>query len=162
MKRKELTKHLTLAGAMHLAKKGFGAFTEIAIAEENKWQKKRVDIIGVNLKGRITIIEVKSCHADFMSDRKFPEYLPYCHKMYFLVADTKWMEPHYQHLRSLGIGVMLLDPETGFVKVDLLAKKREMDSKVRHRMLLRMTWRAATYSKRNCRRRRIFIPAEGV
>ena len=32
------------------------------------------------------IVEVKSSVADFKSDRKWPEYVPYCDQFYFAVA----------------------------------------------------------------------------
>jgi hypothetical protein len=39
----------------------------------------RFDIIGINRNKReIRIIEVKSCRRDFVSDKKWDKYLPYC------------------------------------------------------------------------------------
>ena len=37
-------------------------------------------------KGEIWIIEIKSGLADFQSDTKWPDYLPYCDRFYFAVA----------------------------------------------------------------------------
>lgn len=47
---------------------------------------RRADLMAVNDKGDIWIIEIKSGLADFQSDQKWPEYLPYCDQFYFAVA----------------------------------------------------------------------------
>jgi hypothetical protein len=46
---------------------------------------RRVDVIALDGKGKITIVEVKSSPADFRSDRKWHEYLPFCDRFYFAV-----------------------------------------------------------------------------
>ena len=48
---------------------------------------RRVDIIDIGSSGRITIVEVKSSRQDFLSDRKWPEYLEWADRFYFAVAD---------------------------------------------------------------------------
>ncbi len=48
---------------------------------------RRVDVIGLNADGEFVIVEVKSSAPDFRSDRKWSEYLGYCEKFYFAVAD---------------------------------------------------------------------------
>jgi len=47
---------------------------------------RRVDLIGLDAKGKFTIVEVKSSPADFRTDDKWPEYLAYCDSFYFAVA----------------------------------------------------------------------------
>ena len=39
---------------------------------------RRVDVIDLDRKGRIAVVEVKSAVADFRSNRKWFEYLEYC------------------------------------------------------------------------------------
>jgi hypothetical protein len=157
--RKHITKALTTAAAMHLSKRGFGVFTEIGIAEST-WHKKRIDVYGINLRGKTIAIEVKSGRADFKSDHKYESYLPYSHQLYFCVHDTDWIVPCYPELRRLGIGVLLLCNRTGFLRTVLNAKKRKMKKSFKYKMICRLAWRAATYSKRNTRRRRIYIHKE--
>jgi len=48
---------------------------------------RRVDVIGLDGKGRIVVVEVKSSIEDFRSDQKWPEYLDYCDSYYFAVAE---------------------------------------------------------------------------
>jgi len=47
---------------------------------------RRVDLIGLDAKGRFTIVEVKSSPADFRADDKWPGYRPYCDGFYFAVG----------------------------------------------------------------------------
>lgn len=47
---------------------------------------RRADICGINEKGEIIIIEVKSGIEDFKLDYKWQEYIDYCDKFYFAVA----------------------------------------------------------------------------
>lgn len=60
---------------------GYAALSEFPIR-----QGRRVDIIGLNAKGHITVIEIKSSAADFRSDTKWSEYVPYCDSFYFAVG----------------------------------------------------------------------------
>lgn len=47
---------------------------------------RRADLMAVTDKGEIWIIEIKSGLADFQSDQKWPDYLPFCDRFYFAVA----------------------------------------------------------------------------
>ena len=48
---------------------------------------RRADVAALDATGRFIIVEIKSSLADFRSDAKWPEYLPYCDAYYFAVAD---------------------------------------------------------------------------
>ena len=48
--------------------------------------KRRVDLVTINDKGWITIIEIKSSVADFRSDKKWNEYIDWADQFYFGVA----------------------------------------------------------------------------
>ncbi|MCR9212787.1 MAG: MmcB family DNA repair protein [Proteobacteria bacterium] len=56
-----------------------------AMAEVKLRSRRRVDVMGINDKGRIIIVEVKSSTADFQTDSKWPEYLEFCDEYYFAV-----------------------------------------------------------------------------
>lgn len=49
--------------------------------------RRRVDVMGINEKGRIIVVEVKSGPADFRVDEKWTEYLEFCDEFYFAVAE---------------------------------------------------------------------------
>jgi hypothetical protein len=46
---------------------------------------RRADLAAVDPAGRITMVEIKSCRADFLCDRKWRDYLGYCDRFYFAV-----------------------------------------------------------------------------
>jgi hypothetical protein len=47
---------------------------------------RRADVVGVAADGEIWIVEIKSCLEDFRADRKWPEYRPFCDRLFFAVA----------------------------------------------------------------------------
>ena len=59
---------------------GFHALTELTLKTG-----RRVDIAAMNHKGHITVVEIKSSLADFQSDIKWQEYLPWADRFYFAV-----------------------------------------------------------------------------
>jgi hypothetical protein len=60
---------------------GFAAITELPLASG-----RRADLIALGDNGEFWIVEVKSCIADFRSDRKWQEYCLYCDRLLFAVA----------------------------------------------------------------------------
>ncbi|MBI1777878.1 MAG: MmcB family DNA repair protein [Proteobacteria bacterium] len=61
--------------------RGSGVLTEFTLANG-----RRADVIALDRDGRLTIVEIKSCRADFQSDRKWQDYLEFCDSFYFAVA----------------------------------------------------------------------------
>jgi hypothetical protein len=47
---------------------------------------RRVDLMALGRDGRLVAVEVKSCRADFLADRKWQDYLGYADQFYFAVA----------------------------------------------------------------------------
>ncbi|MFO1049606.1 MAG: MmcB family DNA repair protein [Geminicoccaceae bacterium] len=47
---------------------------------------RRVDVMAMGRDGRLVAIEVKSCRIDFLTDRKWRDYLDYADEFYFAVA----------------------------------------------------------------------------
>lgn len=44
---------------------------------------RRADLMGLDPKGRIVIVEIKVSRADLLGDSKWPDYLDYCDKFYW-------------------------------------------------------------------------------
>ena len=59
---------------------GYAGVTEMTLANG-----RRADVAAIGPGGEITIVEIKSCVADFRSDQKWPEYRPFCDRFYFAV-----------------------------------------------------------------------------
>ena len=46
---------------------------------------RRVDVMALGPDGCFVIVEIKSCRQDFLTDRKWPDYLGYADRFYFAV-----------------------------------------------------------------------------
>ncbi len=66
-----------------LHSEGWNCLTEVKLANN-----RRADILAINHKGEILIIEVKSCWGDFSSDEKWPEYTEFCDYFAFAVNES--------------------------------------------------------------------------
>jgi hypothetical protein len=44
---------------------------------------RRADLMGIDAKGRIVIVEIKVSRADLLGDAKWPDYLEYCDRFYW-------------------------------------------------------------------------------
>ena len=85
--------------ARHLVSLGFST-----IEEFSPERGKRVDVMGLGLKGEIWVIECKSSRADFQTDQKWQGYLEWCDR-YFWAVDEDFPTD-------------LLPPETGLIIAD--------------------------------------------
>ncbi|MCC1481540.1 MmcB family DNA repair protein [Roseibaca sp. Y0-43] len=63
-----------------LADLGFAPICEFVIA-----RGLRVDVLALGPKGDVWIVECKSSLADFRSDRKWQNYLPWCDRFFWAV-----------------------------------------------------------------------------
>ena len=77
----EITRAVTRGAARLLGDLGQGVLTEFSLVTG-----RRVDVIGIDRAGNVTVVEVKATVADFKGDRKWREYLDFCDSFYFAVA----------------------------------------------------------------------------
>lgn len=82
----------------------FGDMGQACIAEFRLGNGRRVDVMAIDRGGSLTAVEIKSSAADYRSDRKWRDYLPYCDAFYFAVPESfdRGMLPD-------GVGVMVAD-----------------------------------------------------
>jgi len=66
-----------------LADHGFATITEYTLKNG-----RRADVAGLDKRGDIVIVEVKSSVADFQSDNKWPDYLDHCDRFYIAVDEA--------------------------------------------------------------------------
>ncbi len=78
---------------------GFACITEMTLANG-----RRADIVALGRDGEIMITEVKSSSADYRSDSKWGEYLPYCDRFFFAVSSA--------------FPTALIDSQTGLIIAD--------------------------------------------
>lgn len=63
-----------------LLTEGFSPVREFTLAN-----RRRLDVAGLNAKGKIVGVEIKVSLADLRSDKKWPDYIGYCDMFYFAV-----------------------------------------------------------------------------
>jgi hypothetical protein len=61
--------------------RGYAPLTEMTLANG-----RRADIVGIDRKGEILIVETKSGLDDYIVDFKWPDYVAFCDAFYFAVA----------------------------------------------------------------------------
>lgn len=79
--RPETTGAVTRGAARLITALGFAPLLEVGLPNG-----RRADIMALGPRGEIAIVEVKSGTADYLADRKWGEYLPYCDTFYFAVS----------------------------------------------------------------------------
>lgn len=65
----------------------FAAHGMVGLAEMTLRSGRRADLLCFDAKSRITIVEIKSSLEDFRADRKWRDYLDYCDRFFFAVAE---------------------------------------------------------------------------
>ncbi len=84
--------------------RALGDMGHACIAELPLGNGRRVDVMALDRGGMLTVVEVKSSLADYRSDGKWQEYLPYCDAFYFAVA-----EGFDRSVLPEGVGVIVAD-----------------------------------------------------
>lgn len=64
----------------------FASLDAVAVTEVPLGNGRRADIVALDRRGAIRIVEVKSSMADFRADRKWQAYLDYCDDFSFAVG----------------------------------------------------------------------------
>lgn len=126
-----LTRGLTRGVCRLLTETGFGPITEFRLPNS-----RRVDIMGLGSGSEFIIIEVKSSVADFRSDNKWPDYLPYCDRFYFAVPENFPI-----HILPGECGIMIADSYGAAIQRE--SPERPLSTLRRRRQLLRFALTAS-------------------
>jgi hypothetical protein len=155
--RKTTTHILTEASLDYLTHMRFSAFKEIGFV---KWGRKRADVLAISLKGHLVAHEIKSCMADYTTDKKKWSYRPYIERLY-LIFDHLTYEKHKSKLdlecRANNAGIMVLSPKTGYLRSVLKCKSQSVDPEVARLLTIRLAWRAGESKRTRTRRARRYI-----
>ncbi|MEP3225262.1 MAG: MmcB family DNA repair protein [Parasphingorhabdus sp.] len=55
----------------------------MVLSEVSLPNKRRADLMGIDAKGQIVIVEIKVARSDLLGDNKWTEYLDYCDRFYW-------------------------------------------------------------------------------
>jgi hypothetical protein len=129
-----------MAGAIEIMRGVTRALTEAdqaVLTELPLANGRRADLVAVDRAGLISVVEVKSCRADYLADRKWPDYLAYCDRFYFAVASDFPVD-----LLPEAEGLILADRFAGEIVRE--AALRRLTASRRKAMLLRFARTSAT------------------
>lgn len=137
--RHEVTKYLT--------KTGNSCHFEVGL---NKGGKLRADIYAFNYKRKSIVVEIKSGWNDFKTDSKWHNYLPYCHKLYFAVAnDFENLDLLKQALKPLAVGLLIVDLQkvnskyhSKSVKCEISSTQRSIEGTHLRDIIVRLAYRS--------------------
>ena len=108
-----------------------------ALGELSLKSGRRVDVIGIARDGLVHVVEIKSSRADFVGDRKWPDYLDFADFFYFAVsADFP------RHLLPEAEGLILADRFGG--EIVRAARHRPLQAARRKALTLRFARTAAS------------------
>ena len=145
LSRKTVTEALTKAAVMHMVRYGFAIHKEIGLSRGGTL---RADLLCLNFKKKLVVMEVKSCLSDYNTDAKWPKMLSLCDQLMFVLPQKLWDSGKIKIGR--GAGVLVLDEKTGHLRsVQRAATQELLDEETRDYLILRMAYRSAEYSKRN-------------
>ena len=57
-----------------------------AVVEFTLPNGRRADVVGLDRKGKLAMVEIKSCRADYEADMKWGDYIDFCDAFYFAVG----------------------------------------------------------------------------
>ncbi|WP_421707404.1 MmcB family DNA repair protein [Algihabitans sp.] len=75
-----LTQEVTRGVARLFDAMGFASLPEVPLANG-----RRLDLLALGEGGALWAVEIKTSIADFRGDRKWPDYLEFCERLYFAV-----------------------------------------------------------------------------
>jgi hypothetical protein len=76
------------AGVQRGVRRLFAQLGHVTMPEFTLGNGRRADVMALAPDGTLTIVEIKSCVADFRADQKWPDYEEFCDHFYFAVPET--------------------------------------------------------------------------
>lgn len=112
--RGEVTARLGACFASFHKRKNYSIYHEVGLSRGGRL---RADVLAFSMKKEFIVGEVKSCWADFNTDSKWQNYLPYCHKFYFVITDELY-ESHgdqiAERVKGTGAGIYVVKLDTAW------------------------------------------------
>lgn len=143
--RKSMTEYLSYVSTLWLASKGYSVHRELGLIRRGRL---RADVYGFTTSLHTVLVEVKSCPADFNVDGKLHLYREFCDRMYVCVDSDTYKKVKTRLLELCDthtMGILIVNPETGYIKVHKNCKYVKSDMKVKKPIIIRAAYRAGTH-----------------
>jgi hypothetical protein len=109
-----------------------------------KGGRLRADLLAVNMRGEVVIVEVKSSYADFKHDKKWYGYVDFCNRLFFAVSEETYAKVF--DLIPKGIGIIIVD-QYGKAAVKQKATSSVIDEETRLNLVIRLAFRNADFNR---------------
>lgn len=156
--RRAITEKLNRAATFYWAKKTYSVHREIGVA---RWGARRVDLMAMDFVGNVAICEVKSCLADYRSDKKWREYIKFSTQMYFVFPSSILKSRCYPEIKAEiiaeGVGILTLSDATGLIRCAVKAKRRPMHTERRLELLTKLSWLGGQSKRTIAQTERVYI-----
>lgn len=138
-----LASELKEAASQYWVKKRRAVHFELGLCRRGRL---RADVMSVSMRGDFILGEVKSSARDFLSDKKWPSYLEYCNRLFFILDNPTYLK--IGHKIPKGIGIMVVYPLTDGrkrykTKIVQRSEYRELDDEIWYNLTMRMVFRSA-------------------
>ena len=71
---------------------------------------RRADMMAIDARGVLTIVEIKVARGDLLGDRKWPDYLDYCDRFFWAVPPGFNLDPFEEEMFQPGVcGLIVAD-----------------------------------------------------
>lgn len=112
----------------------------------------RADVLALSMKGEIVIGELKSSVSDFRSDKKWHNYLDYCHRFYFCMNAAVYRKVADKIPKGIGVILVKVYKQDGLLmaskmKIVQRADIREMDAAAQFSVVIRSAFRNAEHNR---------------
>ncbi len=104
---------------------------------------RRADLMGINAKGEIILVEIKCAKADLLGDQKWTEYLEYCDRFFWAVpAGFDYQPIEGEAFLPERTGLIIADAYDGEIAraaalVPLAAARRKVEAQRLARLAMR-------------------------
>ncbi len=102
----------------------------------------RADVLGLNLRRNVVIVETKSSIGDLRSDKKWHKYLPLCSQFYFCLDVPTYNKGRHLIPEDSGAGIMVVG-SSGKMTIVRPAKTRPLDTETLLNLSLRLNYRSS-------------------
>lgn len=147
--RKLITEKLHQAAVYYWAKKTYSVHREVGV---ERWGARRLDVMAMDFVGNVVGVEIKSCLADYRSDKKWREYLSHTTQLFFVFPPSIMKSRCYPEIKAEivaeGAGILTLSETTGLIRCAVRAKRRPLAITRKHQIYKKLAWRGGD-SKRN-------------
>lgn len=135
----------------YYTEKSFAVNAEVGL---NKGGALRADLLAVNMKGEVIIVEIKSGVPDFRSDKKWHKYLEYSNKFYFAVGAKTYEKIKDDIPKGIGVFVIRKFRNTKIkslvnykIRMVQRAAYREINPDTKLNLAIRLAFRNADFTR---------------